>query len=76
MTIHSFFCGRKTKLLSNLVVGTVDPLLMAALKRKHVMLRHLRLTGKVVIIDECHAYGAYMNVYLHCILGWMYITSL
>ncbi len=64
LTVHSFFRGRKTRLLANLVVGTVDQLLMAALKRKHVMLWHLGLTGKVVIIDECHAYDAYMNTYL------------
>lgn len=71
LTVHSFFRGRKTRLLANLVVGTVDQLLMAALKRKHVMLRHLGLTGKVVIIDECHAYDAYMNTYLDCVLDWL-----
>ena len=71
LTVHSFFRGRKTKLLANLVVGTVDQLLMAALRQKHVMLRHLGLTGKVVIIDECHAYDAYMNTYLDCALKWL-----
>ncbi len=71
LLVHSFFRGRKTKLLANLVVGTVDQLLMSALRQKHVMLRHLGLTGKVVIIDECHAYDAYMNVYLDCALKWL-----
>lgn len=71
LTVHSFFSGRKTGLLANLVVGTVDQLLMAALQQKHVMLRQLGLTGKVVIIDECHAYDAYMNVYLDRILNWL-----
>lgn len=71
LMVHSFFRGRKTKLLANLVVGTVDQLLMAALRQKHVMLRHLGLTGKVVIIDECHAYDAYMNTYLDCALNWL-----
>lgn len=68
---HAFFRGRKTKLLANLVVGTVDQLLMAALNRKHVMLRQLGLTGKVVILDECHAYDAYMNTYLDRVLNWL-----
>ena len=71
LTVHSFFRGRKTKLLANLVIGTVDQLLMAALNRRHVMLRHLGLTGKAVVIDECHAYDAYMNRYLDRVLNWL-----
>ena len=71
LMVHSFFRGRKTRLLANLVIGTIDQLLMAALKQKHVMLRHLGLTGKVVIIDECHAYDTYMNTYLDRVLNWL-----
>lgn len=69
---HSFFCGRKQSLLADFVVGTVDRLLMCALKKKHAMLLHLGISQKVVIIDECHSYDAYMNKYLDRALTWLH----
>lgn len=46
-------------------------MLMLALKRKHVMLLHLGLSEKVVVIDEVHAYDAYMSEYLEMALQWL-----
>ena len=44
---------------------------MLALKQKHLALRHLGFSKKVVIIDEVHAYDAYMSQYLLEAIRWM-----
>ena len=69
--VHSWFCDSKKSCLADFVVATVDQLLMLALKRRHIMLLHLGLSEKVVIIDEVHAYDAYMNQYLERALQWL-----
>lgn len=68
---HQWLSGRKLGMLANIVVGTVDQVLFLALQAKHAMLRHLGLSGKVVVVDEVHAYDAYMNAYLERALEWL-----
>ena len=71
LIVHSWFCDNKKACLADFVVATVDQMLMMALKRKHVMLLHVGLSEKVVVIDEVHAYDAYMNEYLEMALQWL-----
>ncbi|MFC0673206.1 CRISPR-associated helicase Cas3' [Brachybacterium hainanense] len=63
--------GRKKGILANVTVGTVDQVLIMALQAKHSMLRHLGLAGKVIVIDEVHAYDTYMSEYLATALRWL-----
>ncbi|MDD7363425.1 MAG: CRISPR-associated helicase Cas3' [Peptoniphilus sp.] len=68
---NAWFRGKKTTALDDFVVGTVDQFLLASLKQKHLALRHLGFSKKVVIIDEVHAYDAYMSIYLLKSIAWM-----
>ena len=71
LTASQWLAGRKRVLLTPVVVGTIDQLLLAGIASRHVALRFLGLTGKAVIIDEVHAYDAYMSVILGRALAWL-----
>lgn len=67
----SWMSGRRKGLLSNVVVGTVDQVLMLSLTQRYSMLRHAALAGKIVIFDEVHSYDAYTSEYLLTTLEWL-----
>ncbi|MFD3442363.1 CRISPR-associated helicase Cas3' [Streptomyces sp. NPDC058685] len=71
LVAHAWLRGRKKAMLSSFVAGTVDQLLFAGLKSRHLALRHLAVAGKTVVIDEVHAYDTYMSVYLDRVLSWL-----
>ncbi|MCI9887760.1 CRISPR-associated helicase Cas3' [Micrococcales bacterium 31B] len=61
---HEWLRGRKKRVLANVNVCTIDQILFAGLRSKHVMLRHLAFSGQVVIIDEVHCADPYMLEFL------------
>jgi len=66
-----WFAPRKRALLAPFGVGTVDQVELATLNARHYMLRLFGLAGKVVIIDEVHAYDTYMSTVLEQALRWL-----
>ncbi|WP_179394519.1 CRISPR-associated helicase Cas3' [Lacticaseibacillus absianus] len=70
VVVNEWFSGKKS-ILDTVSVGTIDNLLQMALKQKHLSLRHLGFSGKVVCIDEVHAVDTYMLTYLDGALEWL-----
>lgn len=66
-----WFTYRKRGLLAPFGVGTVDQALLAVLKTRHFFVRLFGLAGKTVIIDEVHAYDAYMMKLMERLLEWL-----
>jgi CRISPR-associated endonuclease/helicase Cas3 len=67
----AWLAGPKKALLAPVAVGTIDHLLLAGVSSRHVALRHLGLSGKVVVVDEVHACDAYMSAILMRVLSWL-----
>lgn len=63
--------GRKRGLLAPLAIGTVDQALLTVLPVRHNVLRMLGLAGKVLVVDEVHAYDTYMQHLLCRLLTWL-----
>lgn len=70
VVVNEWFTGKKS-ILEEFTVGTIDNLLQMGLKQRHLFLKHLGLSGKVVVIDEVHGYDVYMSSYLAKVLQWL-----
>jgi CRISPR-associated endonuclease/helicase Cas3 len=66
-----FAANKKHGLLAAYGVGTIDQALLAVLQTKHVFVRLFGLAGKCVILDEVHAYDAYMTTLMERLLRWL-----
>jgi CRISPR-associated endonuclease/helicase Cas3 len=67
----TWFNSKKRALLAPFGVGTIDQAELAVLNVKHSALRMMGLVGKVVIIDEVHAYDTYMTTIIERLLCWL-----
>jgi CRISPR-associated endonuclease/helicase Cas3 len=63
--------NKKRVLLAQIGVGTIDQALQAALIVRHQFVRLFGLSRNVIVIDEVHAYDAYMEVLLEHLLSWL-----
>ena len=66
-----WFTHRRRGLLSPFGVGTIDQVLLASLQTRHVFVRLFGLSGKMVVVDEVHAYDTYMTTLLERLLEWL-----
>ncbi len=60
----------KRAILSPWAVGTIDQAMMAVMSVKYGVLHLLGLSGKVLVLDEIHAYDAYMSSIIIRLLEW------
>lgn len=58
----------KRFLAATIAIGTIDQVLLAALKVRHAHLRHALLSRSLLVVDEVHASDAYMNVLMERLL--------
>lgn len=68
--IGEWFRPAKRGLLAPYAVGTVDQALMGVMHVRHSLLRLFGLAGRVLIVDEVHAYDAYTSEILGLLLRW------
>lgn len=63
-------------LLAQYGVGTVDQAMMGVMPVRYGVLRLLGLSGKVLIIDEIHAYDVYMSEIIKTLLSWCSVLEI
>ncbi len=66
-----WFNSKKRALLAPFGVGTIDQAELAALNVNHAALRMMGLAGKVIVVDEVHAYDTYMTTIIARLLRWL-----
>jgi CRISPR-associated endonuclease/helicase Cas3 len=68
---QQWFAQSRRGLLAPFAVGTIDQALLAILNARHYQVRVWGLQGKVVVLDEVHAYDAYTGLLLERLVEWL-----
>jgi len=68
---EEWFVPKKRSLLAPFGVGTIDQALLSVLQVRHGFVRLFGLAGKVVVIDEIHAYDTYTSTLVDRLLEWL-----
>ncbi|HCW51419.1 MAG TPA: hypothetical protein DGR79_05045 [Clostridiales bacterium] len=68
---EQWFAPKKRALLAPFGVGTVDQALLSVLRVRHGFVRLFALSGKVVLVDEVHAYDTYTSTLVERLLAWL-----
>ena len=68
---EGWFTPKKRGLLALFAVGTIDQALLSVLQTRHGFVQLFGLAGKTVVLDEVHAYDAYMSTLLERLLAWL-----
>lgn len=66
----SWFTAKKRGLLAGYGTGTIDQALLSILKVRHFFVRLFGLGGKLIVLDEVHAYDAYMSEEISSLIAW------
>jgi CRISPR-associated endonuclease/helicase Cas3 len=66
-----WFTARKRGILAQLGAGTIDQGLFGVLQTRHFFVRLFGLAGKVVVLDEVHAYDTYTSGLVEHLVRWL-----
>lgn len=72
---QDWFAPKKKALLAPFGVGTIDQAMLSAMNVKYNALRQIGLAGKVIILDEVHAYDTYMTTIIKRMLSWLAVLG-
>lgn len=69
--LYSYASQKAMKLIFPFSTGTVDQIESGGLRKKYGTITLMDLACKVIVIDEMHAYDAYMQKILCTVLAWL-----